>query len=155
MELYQFDGPGGYAVPARRDIVRNLTPNLGSNWLASRIGSAHNGGSTASAMLYMAIGTGTAALSVTNTMLAGEVRRREFAVNEITSTNVWHVVNTWGGSTDSIASVDLREAGTFNQSGLTTPTVSGTMFQRVSYSSVVLANSDILRLEIFSEVGTR
>jgi len=149
VSVFRHDGPGGYDVPAFRGVFPNLTPNLGSNWLASRIGSLNQGGSTASAMAYMAVGTGTAALSVTNTMLAGEVKRAVFAVNEVTSTNVWHVVNTYGGSTDTITSVDMREGGTFNK------TDSGTMFQRVLFSSVVLANSDLLRLEIFTEVGTR
>lgn len=155
VEVYRHDGPDGYRRPAFREERCNLTPNVGSNWLASRIGSANQAGSTASAMAYMAVGTGSTGPTVTNTMLGGEVRRLAFAVNEVTSTNVWHVVNTFGGSTDSVASVQIQEAGTFNQSGQAPPSASGTMLNRVTFSTVVLANSDLLRLELFTEVGTR
>ena len=146
IEVFRAQPDGSY-VPEPRQFRPNLWPSAGSGWLANRIGVVP----TNSAMLYMAVGTTSTAAAVGNTTLTGEVSRKAFAVNNVISTNVWQTVNTWGGGADSVASVSLVEAGTFNHAGSGQPT----MGNRVTFAAVVLANSDFLNLTLLTEVGTR
>ena len=146
IEVFRAQPDGSYVAEPKR-LQPNLWPSAGSSFLANRIGVVP----TNSAMAYMAVGTVSTAAAVGNTTVTGEVGRKAFAVNNVISTNVWQVVNTWGGGADSVASVSLVEAGTFNAAG----SAAGTMANRVTFAAVVLANSDFLNLTLQTEVGTR
>lgn len=136
---------GGYAdTPDETPLVQDLIVNPGRVHLAKRIVGLD---AQSSAMAYMAVGTGSAAPGLTNSMLAGEVDRKLFA-SESTTNNVWTAINTWGGSADSITSVQVQEAGIFNKSD------SGDMFQRVTFAIVTLANSDLLKVTLETNVGS-
>jgi hypothetical protein len=140
--------PNGSVVMTEREERDNLIVSNGMDYLASRVGSRAVG--TNSPMYYTAIGTVTTAATLTNATLTGEVKRKAYDVVSLNG-NVWTVITTWGGSADSVASVSIVEAGTFNHAS----SAQGIMFQRVTFSSVVLANSDFLSLQIDTTVGSR
>ena len=87
---------------------------------------------------------------LTDTTLTGEVNRKILSTNSAITNNIYTAVATWGGSADSITSVDLQEAGLFNS----TLSAQGTMFQRVTFASVILANSDLLQVTLETNVGS-
>ena len=65
--------------------------------------------------------------------------------------SVYTNITTFGGAADSITSVVLREAGIFNHAG----SGNGTMFQRVTYAAVTLADSDLFSITMQTVVGSR
>ncbi len=138
--------PDGTVFEERPSVV-DLVVNGGRSWLAQRIGG---GDSVASPMAYMAVGTATTAPGLTDTTLTGEIKRKALAVNSATSGNLYTAVATFGGYADGITSTAITEAGVFNHAG----SGQGTMFQRVTFSAVTLANSDILHLTLETRVGS-
>lgn len=134
-------------TPDETICVNDLIVTAGRNWLAMRIGPAVN-----SPMGWMAVGTVSTAAALGDTTVSGEVKRKALSTNtaNITAANVYTAVMTLGGSADSVSSLSLVEAGIFNHvnSG------QGTMFQRVTFSSVVLANSDLLKITLETNVGS-
>lgn len=135
---------GGWAEP-EEICVEDLVVNNGRIFLAQRIGLDIN-----SPMAHMAVGTVATAPALANTTLTGEVDRKALAVNSALVNNVYTSVATWGGSADSVTSVDLQEGGLFNHAS----SGQGTMFQRVTFASVILANSDLLSLTLETNVGS-
>ncbi len=145
IEVFRADG--GYDRQERR----NLVVNAGMDYLASRVGSSAF--TTNSAMNYMAIGTVTTAATLTNTTLTGEISRKVLSTNasSVSIGNVWTAVATWAGFADTVTSRQIVETGTFNHAS----SGQGTMFQRLTYSQVVLADSDFLKVTIETTVGSR
>lgn len=137
---------GGWAPPQYLD-TGDLVVNDGRVFLAKRI---NGGDAVASAMQHMAIGTVATAATLTDTKITGEVVRKTMAISSAVTNNKYQGVATFGGSADSVASVVLREAGIFNHAA----SGQGTMFQRVTYASVTLANSDLLHLTMETIVGS-
>ncbi len=144
-EVYRGSG-GSYGDPEEL-CVNDLITTAGRNWLALRIGPAVN-----SPMGWMAVGSGATAAALGDTALVREVVRKALSTNTagITAANVWTAVMTLGGSADSVSSISLAEAGIFNHVG----SGQGTMFQRVTFSPVVLANSDLLKITLETNVGS-
>lgn len=125
----------------------DLIVNSGRIYIAKRI----TGGDTvASAMNYMAVGTATTAPALTDTTLPGEVNRKALAVASATSNNVWTAVATFGGAADGLTGVAIAEAGIFNHAS----SGQGTMMQRVTFSSVTLQASDLLKITLQTNVGS-
>ena len=140
--------PWGYsAEPDEIPCIEDLVVNAGRTYLAKRIAG---GDSVASAMLYMAVGTATDAPALTDTTLAGEIKRKASSISSATSNNRYTNVATWGGAAESISSISITEAGVFNHAS----SGNGTMFQRVTFAAVVLANSDLLKVELTTIVGS-
>lgn len=137
---------GGWAQP--EDVQgHDLIVNPGRIYIAQRI----SGGDTvASAMAHIAVGTVSTAAALTNSTVPGEVARKATAINSATTDNVWTAVATFGGNADSVTSLSLVEAGVFNHAA----SGNGTMMQRVTFASVVLADSDILSLTLETNVGS-
>lgn len=137
---------GGWTAP--QDLcVEDLITNSGRVYLAKRI----TGGDTvASAMAYMAVGTSGTTAALGDTALGGEVARKALAVASATTNNVFTAVATFGGAAESIAGVALEEAGIFNHAS----SAQGTLFQRVTFSTVTLQNSDLLKLTLETNVGS-
>jgi len=107
----------------------------------------------ASAMVAMAVGTGSVAPALTDGTtpgLYGEVKRKALAINSAITNNVYTAVVTLGGAADSVTSVQIQEAGVTNSalSG------QGTLMQRVTFSAVTLADSDLLHLTLQTNVGS-
>lgn len=127
--------------------VEDLIVTSGRAFLARRIAA-----DVGSAMAYMAVGTATASPALGDTTLPGEVKRKALAVNTAgpTAANVYTAVMTLGGAADSVTSLQIAEAGIFNHAS----SGQGTMFQRVTFSQVTLANSDLLRLTLETNVGS-
>ena len=126
----------------------DLIVTTGRNYIAQRIAA---GDSVNSAMAYTAVGTVSTAASLNNTTLTGEVKRKGTCINSTYSAaNVFSAVSTYGGAADSISSLALVEAGVFNHAS----SGQGTMMQRVTFSSVTLADSDVLRIELQTNVGS-
>lgn len=137
---------GGY-MPEIECEGGDLIPNSGRIFLARRI----SGFDTAnSPMRYMAIGTAVATPALGDTTLPGEIKRKASGVYSAQANNLYTNICTFGGAADSVQSIQIAEAGIFNHanSGF------GTLFQRVTFPAVTLANSDILRLTLETLVGS-
>lgn len=127
--------------------VDDLIVTAGRAWLAKRVAA-----DVGSAMAYMAVGTATASPALGDTTLPGEVKRKALATNTggASAANVYTAVATLGGAADSVTSLQISEAGLFNHAS----SGQGTMFQRVTFSQVTLANSDLLRITLETNVGS-
>ena len=142
---------GHYAAePDETPCVEDTIVTTGRNWLALRIGPVQN-----SPMGWMAVGTGTAAPALTDGStpgLYGEVKRKALSTNTagITAANIYTAVMTLGGSADSVTSLVIQEAGVANHPN----SGQGTLFQRVIFSQVVLANSDLVKFTLETNVGS-
>ena len=55
-----------------------------------------------------------------------------------------------GGFADTIQSIAITEAGVVNHAN----SGQGTMLQRVTFAAVTLANSDLLKVELITNVGS-
>jgi len=145
--------PDGYAsAPDEVLCVNDLIVTTGRIYIARRIagGDATTG---ASAMVAMAVGTGSATPALTDGStpgLYGEVKRKALAINSATSNNVYTAVVTLGGAADSVTSIQIQEAGVTN----TVLSGQGTLMQRVTFSTVTLADSDLLQLTLQTNVGS-
>jgi hypothetical protein len=146
-EITRANPAGGYFPPSEVE-EGNLVVTTGMDYLADRIGSRAIGAN--STMTHCAIGTSTTVATINQTTLPGEVLRRLFDSTSRAG-NIWITVNTFGGGSDGITSVVIAEAGVFNASGSGT----GVMMQRAALSTVVLANSDFLKLQVETTVGSR
>ena len=147
-EVYRANPEGGWYAPSEVEYLKNVVTNDGMDYLASRISCRATG--VNSDMSATTIGTVSTAATLTDAMITGEVDKKLFDSSSLNA-NIWIIVNTWAGNADSVTSVVIAEAGVFNsvQSGL------GEMFQRVTFSTVTLADSDFLKLQIETTVGSR
>lgn len=147
-EIYR--GHRGFYTDTPDEIlpVQDLIVTTGRVYLAKRISA---GDTVASAMAHVAIGTGTTGAALGDTALGNEVIRKASAINStLLNTNVWSIVATFGGFADSITSAQITEAGVFNHAS----SGQGTMFQRVTFSAVTLANSDLYRISLETNCGS-
>jgi hypothetical protein len=146
-EVYRAKPFGYSATPDQTLEPIDLIVTAGRVFLAGRIGNVM---STGSGMNYMAVGTATAAAALTDTTLPGEIKRLAASVSSAISANVYSCVRTFGGAADSLSSIAITEAGVFNAaaSGV------GTMFQRVTFAAVTLADSDLLSITLSTNVGS-
>lgn len=147
-EIYR--GHRGFYTDTPDEIlpVQDLIVTTGRVYLAKRISA---GDTVASAMAHVAIGTGSTGAALGDTALGNEVIRKASAINStLLNTNVWSIVATFGGFADSITSAQITEAGVFNHAS----SGQGTMFQRVTFSAVTLANSDLYRIELSTNCGS-
>jgi len=128
----------------------------GRNYIARRIAGGDVQGPTASsAMVAMAVGTGSVTPALTDGStpgLYGEVKRKALSTNTAgpTAANVYTAVTTFGGAADSISSVQIQEAGVVN----TVLSGQGITMQRVTFATVTLADSDLLKLTLETNVGS-
>lgn len=144
-EIYRGTGGPYSEAPDEEICVNDLIVTAGRTWLAKRIGL-----DTGSAMAYMAVGTTSTAAALGDTTLAGEVKRKALSTNSAITANVYTAVMTLGGSADSVSSIAITEAGLFNHAS----SGQGTMFQRVTFAAVTLANSDLLKITLETNVGS-
>jgi hypothetical protein len=148
-QLFRGDGIRSYdEIPPETICVNDLIVTTGRTYLAKRISA---GDSVASAMAYMAVGTVSTAAALGDTTLTGEVKRKALSTSSTTAgDNNWTAVATFGGAADSVTSLALVEAGIFNHAS----SGQGTMFQRVTFASVTLANSDLVKITLTTNVGS-
>ncbi len=147
-EIYRAQPDGGYPeAPDELDVV-DLITTAGRTYLAKRINA---GDAVASGMAYMAIGINTAAPTLGDTLVGSECLRKALAIaSTIAGNNVWTAVCTFGGAADAITSKELHEAGILNHAS----SGQGTLFQRVTFSTVTLADSDLLKITLETNVGS-
>lgn len=152
-----FRGHRGYYLPEPDEApqVFDLIPNSGRQFIARRIAGNADQTAPGSIMAWMAIGSGTVAPALTDGTtpgLYGEFKRLALTITSagITAANVYTAVRTFGGASDSIQSISITEAGVFNHVG----SGQGTLLQRVTFAAVILADSDILRLQLETNVGS-
>lgn len=143
-EIYRGLGEAGFAPP-EEICVGDLITTAGRVWLAQRIAA-----DVGSPMGWMAVGTVTTAAALGDTTLTGEIKRKALSTNSAITNNVYTAVMTIGGAADSVTSIAITEAGIFNNpnSGV------GVMFQRVTFAAVTLANSDLLKITLETNVGS-
>ena len=124
----------------------NLFVNAGMDYLAT-----FQSTSPGSVMQHMHVGTVSTAATLTDTVLGGQVGSRvAMATRTTAGSNVLTEVATWGGATTGITSLVLREVGVFNHS-----TSGGTMRSRTVYAAITLGDSDQLRIDYRTTVGSR
>lgn len=140
-ELYR---AGSYDQPELLE-VQDLITNAGRTYIAQRIGANVN-----SPMAHMAVGTSVTAAALTDTTLPGEIKRKALATNSALVNNVYTAVATFGGAAESITSVAITEAGILNHAS----SGQGTLFQRVTFAAVTLANSDLVKITLETNVGS-
>jgi hypothetical protein len=136
----------GWLPEAETEFVKNTIVNCGMDFLAQQISSW----AAPAKMSHMIVGTSTAVPTLSDYRLPGEVTggRKTFAATSV-SNNTWSAVCTWGGGADGVTSCQLQNAGIGNSAN------SGTqIFNHVQFSQTVLANSDFLRLELYSQIGS-
>lgn len=139
----------GYSdEPDETVCVNDLITNLGRTHIAARM-TTDADATANSLMSHMAVGTVATAAALTNSLITGEVARNALSTYSATD-NVISAVCTYGGAADSVTSLSLVEAGIFNH--VTSGT--GIMMQRVTFAAVILANSDILKLTLKTNVGS-
>lgn len=139
----------GYNEEADETIcVNDLITNLGRIYIAARM-TTDADATANSLMSHMAVGTVSTAAALTNSLVTGEVARNSLSTFS-NADNVVTCVSTFGGSADSVTSLSLVEAGIFNHATSGT----GIMMQRVTFAAVVLANSDIFKLTLETNVGS-
>lgn len=139
------DGPEGGWLPPEDVEVQDLVVTAGRTFLAQRIGANVN-----SPMAYMAVGSGSTAAALADTGLLSEQKRKLLAVNSALSNNVYTATATFGGAADTLTGVVLQEGGVLNHAS----SGQGTLFQRVTFSSVTLTDSDLLNLTLTTNVGS-
>jgi hypothetical protein len=121
-----------YGIVIERQRINNLVVDSGLNIIRDRIA-----GSSTAAVSHMAVGTGTTAVSASNTALATETHRN--AITETIATNKVMTLKMYlssnqanGGGTST-----LREIGLFNAaSGVT-------MFARALLSSPIAKSTSV------------
>jgi hypothetical protein len=113
-----------------RDI-NNLVVTSGLGFIASRMKDT-----TAGAMSYMSIGTGTTAAAAGDTTLATELDRNAITSTTVTGNEIAYV-SSWAAGDGSGA---ITEAGIFNDSS------AGTMLARTVFSVVNKAANDTLSI---------
>jgi hypothetical protein len=144
-ELYRGRADGWPEEPDETICVNDLITTAGRTFLANRIGAA-----IGSAMAHMAVGTVTTAAALGDTAITGEIKRKALAVNSATAANVYTAVATFGGAAETITSLSIAEAGILNHAS----SGQGTLFQRVTFTPVVLADSDLLKITLTTNVGS-
>jgi hypothetical protein len=147
-ELLRASAEGGYEDPIPL-CVGDLIVTTGRNYIAQRI---INEDATASRMAYMAVGTVSTGAALGDTTLTGEVKRKALSVSTVgaTASNVYTAISTFGGAADTLTGVVIQEAGIFNHAS----SGQGTMMQRVTFSQVTLADSDLLKITLETNVGS-
>ena len=125
----------------------NLFVNEGMDYLA-----AFQGTSAGSVMNHMVVGTVSTAASLTDVVDSmGEIARNTMATRT-SAANVLTEVCTFAGNTDTITSESIVEVGVVNHAG------SGPnedLRSRSVFAAVVLADSDFLKIEYATTVGSR
>lgn len=152
-----FRGHRGYYLnePDEKPEVQDLIPTSGRQFIARRIAGGDAQTAPGSIMGWMAIGSGTTTPALTDGStpgLYGEFKRLALTINSAgpTAVNVYTAVRTFGGASDTIQSISITEAGIFNHVG----SGQGALLQRVTFAAVILADSDILRLQLETNVGS-
>lgn len=147
-EIYR--GSKGYygSEPDEHICVNDLIVSTGRAFLAKRISVDS---AVVSAMAHMAIGSGATAAALGDTALVREVKRKPLSTNStLAGDNNYTAVATWGGAADAVTSIAIAEAGIFNHAS----SGQGTMFQRVTFANVILADSDLLKITLTTNVGS-
>jgi hypothetical protein len=116
----------------RRLALKNLITNVGYAQVAGLIN-----GVVTTPFRYVAVGTGTATPSATDTALGSEVSRVQATVGR-TTTSVTNDTSTWSATFNFTASYALAEAGIFDASA------GGNMLSRVTFPTVNVVPGDTL-----------
>jgi len=125
----------------------NLFVNEGMDYLAD-----FQATTTTSVMNHMLVGTVSTAATLTDVVDSmGEIARNTMATRTA-ATNILTEVATFAGNADTITSESIVEVGVTNHAN---SGPNGELRSRSIFSSVVLADSDFLRIEYQTTVGSR
>ena len=133
---------GALKIYLNGEVVReinNLVVTAGKSWVASRMQ-----GVAASVITHMAIGTGTTAAAIGDTILETEVTRQALATSGgVASTNTITFSRTFAADDPNItapATTPVTEAGLFND------VTAGTMLARTVFAVVNKAETDSMTI---------
>ena len=149
-KLQVFRATGNKFMPYKADepvFAKNLFVNAGMDYLAAFQSTAPG-----SVMNHMLVGTISTAATLSNVVGSmGEVARVTMATRTALN-NILTEVATFGGALHGITSVSLREIGVVNHAG---SGPNGTLRSRSVFASIILADSDQLRVEYATTCGSR
>ena len=149
-KLVVFRATGNPLVPYKAEapiFAKNLFVNAGMDYLA-----LFQSTTPGSVMNHMLVGTISTAATLSNVVGSmGEVSRVTMAARTAAA-NILTEVATFGGFLHGITSVSLREVGIVNHAG---SGPNGSLRSRSVFASVILADSDQLRIEYATTVGSR
>lgn len=149
-KLTVYRATGDPQVPYRAEDAGtwpNLFVNAGMDYLA-----LFQSTTPGSVMNHMLVGTISTAATLTDVVGSmGEVARVTMATRTAAN-NILTEVATFGGAQHSITSLSLREVGVVNHAS---SGPNGTLRSRSVFAAVILANSDQLRIEYQTTVGSR
>lgn len=129
-------GPDG-RVKDRR-VINNLVVNAGLNWI--REFAFDSVTPTAIARMgWIAVGTGTTAVSAAQTALVTELVREAVDTYTAGGTGVCVISNTFAAG---VAAGAVTEAGTFNAAA------AGTMWNRVKFDPINVGGGDVLKVTV-------
>lgn len=149
-KLEVFRATGNRFMPYKSEepvFAKNLFVNVGMDYLAT-----FQSTTPGSVMNHMLVGTISTAATLTNVVSGfGEVARVTMATRTAAN-NILTEVATFGGFLHGITSVSLREIGVVNHAS---SGPNGTLRSRSVFASIILADSDQLRVEYATTVGSR
>lgn len=143
-EFWSYDENGDWGLVDQQRFfrkqvvaVRNMIVNTGLDYIRRRVFDSLNPSSDIDQMQFIAIGTGSTAVSATDTTLQTELVRESVDTYTSGGTGVCTVSTTFGAG---IGTGTITEAGIFDLDA------SGTMFARTVFTGVAKGASDILKV---------
>lgn len=126
-------GPDGGLKQEEQD--HNLVVTAGKNWLATWLAQTNT-----SAMVMMAIGTASTAVTAADTALNGEFCTRVVGT-QFASTNIYQLTATFAANNPSATlTTAVNEAGIFNAG------TAGTMYTHATFATINKAPADTLQI---------
>lgn len=131
VSLYLY-GPDGALKDERH--VRNLVVTAGKNWLAKYLA-----GTNTSAMIMLAIGTSSTAVTAADTALNGEFTNPRVVGTTFASQNLYQLTGTFGANNpSSTLTTGVNEAGILNAG------TAGDMYTHATFATINKAPADNL-----------
>lgn len=116
--------------------TRNLVVAAGKNWLATFLAMTNT-----SAMIMLAIGTSSTAVSPADTVLGAEVSNPRIVGTTYSSQNLYQLTGTFGANNPSSTNTTpITEAGIFNAG------TGGTMYTHGVFGAINKAPADTLQI---------
>lgn len=119
-------------------------PNAIVNGGAAAVAGLINGTAGGTAFRWIAVGTGTTGVAVTDVILEHETTSA--GLNRGTATNTLQTTDVTGDTAQSVLSFTVTAAVAVTESGIFNASPAGTMLARQTFSAINVANGDTLQI---------